>query len=344
MCETERPERSPTSLYRWLLADSLCRRMGSFVWEFDIFTSTMSLPVDAVEDQFRQEFVSITQSPEAKATLLQHVIHTKEHCSSGYVTTVKCVVCGNRPSYTLSSRIVGGNISADGQWPWQASLTFQGIHLCGGSLISAQWIVTAAHCVYDLYFPESWSVQVGLVNQPLEPSTNSVLVEKIIYHSKYKSSSMSNDIALIKLVTPFTFSGLIQPICLPNYGEDFPEGKICWISGWGATEEGGDTSQTMDYAGVPLISNKVCNTKYVYGGVIKPSMLCAGFLEGGVDTCQGDSGGPLACEDRKLWKLMGATSWGVGCAMRYKPGVYTRITSFLDWIHTQMEREERKMN
>ncbi|XP_040194976.1 transmembrane protease serine 3 isoform X3 [Rana temporaria] len=196
----------------------------------------------------------------------------------------------------------------------------------------------------SLYFPQSWNVQVGLINQPSEPPNNSVMVEKIIYHSKYKSSTMSNDIALIKLATPFTFSGLVQPICLPHYGEDFPEGKICWISGWGATEDGGDTSQTMDYAGVPLISNRVCNTKYMYGGVIKPSMLCAGFLEGGVDTCQGDSGGPLACEDRKVWKLMGTTSWGVGCALRYKPGVYTRIPSFLDWIHTQMEREERKIN
>ncbi|XP_063806594.1 transmembrane protease serine 3 isoform X3 [Pseudophryne corroboree] len=212
-----------------------CKQLG-----FSSFLSTASLPVDAIEEQFRREFVSITQSShfEAQGALLQHVIQAREQCSSGYVTTIKCLVCGNRPSYSLSTRIVGGNISADGQWPWQASLTFQGIHLCGGSLISAQWIVTAAHCVYDLYFPDSWSVQVGLVNQPLEPPTNSVLVEKIIYHSKYKSSSMTNDIALIKLATPFTFSDLIQPICLPNYGEHFPEGKICWISGWGATEEG----------------------------------------------------------------------------------------------------------
>ncbi|XP_073526944.1 transmembrane protease serine 3 isoform X1 [Phyllobates terribilis] len=327
--------------WKSLYGNLTCKQLG-----FASFVSTGSVPVTAVEEQFRREFVSIAKSsnPDMRETLIQQIIQGQEFCSSGNVTTVKCVVCGNRPSYSSSTRIVGGNISADGQWPWQASLTFQGIHLCGGSLISNRWIVTAAHCVYDLYFPESWSVQVGLVNQPLDLPTNSVLVEKIIYHSKYKSSSMSNDIALLKLAAPFTFSGLIQPICLPNYGEDFPEGKICWISGWGATEEGGDTSQTMDYAGVPLISNRVCNTKYIYGGVIKPSMLCAGFLEGGVDTCQGDSGGPLACEDRKVWKLMGTTSWGVGCALRYKPGVYTRITSFLDWIHMQMEREERRMN
>uniref|UniRef100_A0A8C0C3P3 Transmembrane serine protease 3 n=1 Tax=Buteo japonicus TaxID=224669 RepID=A0A8C0C3P3_9AVES len=99
----------------------------------------------------------------------------------------------------------------------------------------------------------------------------------------------------------------------------------------------GDTSDTMNYAGVPLISNTICNHRDVYGGIITPSMLCAGFLKGGVDTCQGDSGGPLACEDMSIWKLVGTTSFGVGCAEKNKPGVYSRTTSFLDWIHEQME-------
>ncbi|KAM8976963.1 transmembrane protease serine 3 [Pelodytes ibericus] len=326
--------------WRAVYGNFTCKQLG-----FSSYVSSANLPLGAVEEPFKRYFVSVSRSLYSGfITSLQSVVSPREFCSSGNVTTLKCILCGSRPSYRPSSRIVGGNASADGQWPWQASLSFQGIHLCGGSLITSQWIVTAAHCVYDLYFPESWTVQVGLVNQRQDSQNPPVPVEKIIYHSKYKSSSMTNDIALIKLAYPFIFTGLIQPICLPNYGEDFPEGKICWISGWGATEEGGDTSQTMDYAGVPLISNRVCNTKYIYGGVIKSSMVCAGFLEGGVDTCQGDSGGPLACEDRKVWKLMGTTSWGVGCALRYKPGVYTRISSFLDWIHVQMEREERKKN
>ncbi|KAH0624809.1 hypothetical protein JD844_032636 [Phrynosoma platyrhinos] len=136
--------------------------------------------------------------------------------------------------------------------------------------------------------------------------------------------------------SPFN-TGLIEPICLPNFGEHFPEGKMCWISGWGTTEEGGDTSETMNYAGVPLISNKVCNHREVYGGIVASSMLCAGYLKGGIDSCQGDSGGPLVCEDLNTWKLVGTTSFGVGCAEENKPGVYSRITSFLDWIHEQME-------
>ncbi|KAG8450131.1 hypothetical protein GDO86_002669, partial [Hymenochirus boettgeri] len=319
--------------WRAMFGNLTCKQLG-----FSSYVNSIDLPVESVEDQFRRHFVSVTPSPKSSGqmTLLQQLINPRQHCTSGNVTTLKCVVCGLRPSYTPTSRIVGGNASVEGQWPWQASLTFQGVHLCGGSIITPRWIVTAAHCVYDLLSPEFWSVRMGMVNQPLDSEGILIPVEKIIYHNKYKSSTMANDIALMKLAKPFTFNGSVQPICLPNYGEDFPEGKICWISGWGATVEGGDTSLTMDYAGVPLISNRVCNRKYVYGGIIKPSMLCAGFLEGGVDTCQGDSGGPLACEG-KLWKLMGTTSWGLGCAMKYKPGVYTRITSFLDWIHMQME-------
>uniref|UniRef100_A0A8C6Y0T1 Transmembrane serine protease 3 n=1 Tax=Naja naja TaxID=35670 RepID=A0A8C6Y0T1_NAJNA len=242
--------------------------------------------------------------------------------------------CGTRTWY--SPRIVGGNVSLLQQWPWQASLQFQGYHLCGGSVVTRRWIVTAAHCVYDLYLPGAWSVHVGLVILEESP-VNPHLVDKIIYHKNYKPKTMKNDIALIKLATPLALNGLIEPICLPNFGEHFPEGKMCWISGWGATEEGGDTSETMKYAGVPLISNKVCNHGEIYGGIVASSMLCAGFLKGGIDTCQGDSGGPLACKDMNTWKLVGTTSFGVGCAEENKPGVYSRITSFLDWIHEQME-------
>ncbi|KAF3815612.1 hypothetical protein GH733_016885, partial [Mirounga leonina] len=99
----------------------------------------------------------------------------------------------------------------------------------------------------------------------------------------------------------------------------------------------GDGSPVLSHAAVPLISNKICNHRDVYGGIISPSMLCAGYLKGGVDSCQGDSGGPLVCQERRVWKLVGATSFGIGCADVNKPGVYTRITSFLDWIHEQME-------
>ncbi|XP_057360900.1 transmembrane protease serine 3 isoform X2 [Manis pentadactyla] len=260
----------------------------------------------------------------------------REGCASGRAVTLQCTACGLRRGY--SSRIVGGNVSSLMQWPWQASLQFQGYHLCGGSIITPVWVVTAAHCVYDLYLPKSWTIQVGLVSL-LDSPAPSQLVEKIIYHSKYKPKRLGNDIALMKLAGPLTFNEMIQPVCLPNSEENFPDGKTCWTSGWGATEDGGDASPVLNHAAVPLISNKICNHRDVYGGIISPSMLCAGYLKGGVDSCQGDSGGPLVCQERRVWKLVGTTSFGIGCAEANKPGVYTRITSFLDWIHEQMERD-----
>uniref|UniRef100_A0A3B1KDV5 Transmembrane serine protease 3 n=1 Tax=Astyanax mexicanus TaxID=7994 RepID=A0A3B1KDV5_ASTMX len=240
--------------------------------------------------------------------------------------------CGSRPQF--STRIVGGNLSLEGQFPWQVSLQFQNEHLCGGSIVATRWILTAAHCVYGFAFPQVWTVLVGLTEQPVSVSGAKYLsVEKIIYHARYRPKGLDYDIALLKLVEPLAFNGLVEPICLPNFGEEFEDGKMCWISGWGRLRMG----VSLHSARVPLISAKACSQPEVYQGYISPGMICAGYLEGGTDSCQGDSGGPLACEDSSVWKLVGATSWGQGCAERNKPGVYTRITQALTWIHQQME-------
>uniref|UniRef100_A0A3B4E1Q5 Transmembrane serine protease 3a n=1 Tax=Pygocentrus nattereri TaxID=42514 RepID=A0A3B4E1Q5_PYGNA len=262
---------------------------------------------------------------------------SKTECSSGEVITLKCLDCGSRPQF--STRIVGGNLSREGQFPWQVSLHFQSEHLCGGSIVAPRWILTAAHCVYGFAFPQLWTVLVGLTEQPVS-GAKYLSVEKIIYHARYRPKGLDYDIAMLKLVEPLTFNGYIEPICLPNFGEEFEDGKMCWISGWGATEDGGEASVSLHSARVPLISAKACSQPEVYQGYISPGMICAGYLEGGTDSCQGDSGGPLACEDSSVWKLVGATSWGQGCAERNKPGVYTRITQALAWIHQQMEVRE----
>uniref|UniRef100_I3KLH9 Transmembrane serine protease 3 n=1 Tax=Oreochromis niloticus TaxID=8128 RepID=I3KLH9_ORENI len=267
--------------------------------------------------------------------------HSKTQCSSGLVTTLKCLECGVRPQYR--TRIVGGNISKQGQFPWQVSLHYRNEHLCGGSIISPYWVITAAHCVYGFVNSSMWAVYVGLTEQPLH-GAQALAVEKIVYHNRYRRKGLGYDIALMKLANPTLFpAGSVQPICLPSHGEEFKEGTLCWISGWGATEEDGDTSVVLRSAVVPLISNQNCNRPEVYKGLISSWMICAGYLDGGIDSCQGDSGGPLACEDSSVWKLVGATSWGIGCAHINKPGVYTRITCALSWIHKQMEVSEKNL-
>uniref|UniRef100_A0A4W4FHM2 Transmembrane serine protease 3a n=1 Tax=Electrophorus electricus TaxID=8005 RepID=A0A4W4FHM2_ELEEL len=248
-----------------------------------------------------------------------HSLSSKTECSSGKVITLKCLECGSRPQF--STRIVGGNLSQEGQFPWQVSLHIQHKHLCGGSIVTARWILTAAHCVYGQNL-NLWMVLVGLTEQPVNEAEY-LPVEKIIYHSRYRPRRLDYDIALLKLVEPLTFNGFVEPICLPNFGEEFEDGMMCWISGWGATKDG--ASMSLHSAQVPLISAKVCSQPEVYQGYISPGMICAGYLEGGTDSCQGDSGGPLGCEGNSVWKLVGATSWGQGCAERNKPGVYTLV-------------------
>ncbi|XP_034042193.1 transmembrane protease serine 3 [Thalassophryne amazonica] len=314
-----------------MLGISACRQLG-----YSSYVESLYIPLTSIEQELQLNLVSINMAQSGIVKLQNTTNLSKMYCNTRKVTTLKCVDCGSRPQY--QTRIVGGNVSAAGQFPWQVSLHFSDAHRCGGSIITPRWILTAAHCVFNLAETSLWTVNVGLTKQPLD-GARSLAVDQIIYHEGYGRSGMDYDIALMKLKEPLIFNGFVQPICLPNFGEEFEEGTMCWISGWGATEDGGETSLVLHSATVPLLSTKTCNQAGVYHGFITSWMICAGYLEGGIDSCQGDSGGALACEVSSVWKLVGATSWGTGCAVKNKPGVYTRITKSLTWIRQQLERD-----
>ncbi|KFV19177.1 Transmembrane protease serine 2, partial [Tauraco erythrolophus] len=270
---------------------------------------------------------------------LYQKLYSSDSCASGNVVSLRCIACGlSTKSVKVMNRIVGGSGAALGQWPWQVSLHVQGTHVCGGSIITHQWIVTAAHCVEgQLSDPNSWRVYAGILNQNEMLLQNGYRVQKIISHPDYDTDSKDYDIALMKLQTVLSFSDTVQPICLPNPGMMFQSNQQCWISGWGAEISGGKTSNTLNYAMVRLIENSVCNSLNVYSGMILPTMVCAGYLSGGIDSCQGDSGGPLVTNKSSVWWLVGDTSWGTGCASPNRPGVYGNVTVFTDWIYKNMQ-------
>ncbi|XP_074857006.1 ovochymase-1 [Carettochelys insculpta] len=257
-------------------------------------------------------------------------------------------VCGFPPlsPQWLSRRVVGGEEACPHCWPWQAGLQFLGDHQCGGVVISPAWVLTAAHCIQPTSRPLHWTVIVGDHDRTLKESTEQVRkVKTIVAHPDFDIVSYDSDIALIQLDVPLEYNTVVRPIRLPNNTEPLPPSALCTMTGWGSTQEAdGSLASCLQQTQVPILENEVCERNYYFHhpGGITARMLCAGFASaGGQDSCQGDSGGPLACyNEKEPFILYGITSWGVGCARPNKPGVYTRVRVFLDWIKSTIREIE----
>uniref|UniRef100_A0A8C7M077 Transmembrane serine protease 13 n=1 Tax=Oncorhynchus kisutch TaxID=8019 RepID=A0A8C7M077_ONCKI len=271
---------------------------------------------------------------------IQGQVNVSSSCPDQNTVSLKCIDCGRQQ---LSSRIIGGSVAKLGQWPWQLSLHFGGSHICGGILVSPDFVVTAAHCFPRSFHPvldaSRWRVYGGVVSQDQLPSP--YLVEKIIVNENYNNVTNDQDIAILKLASPVDFTNAVQPACLPAFDQTFPHGTKCWTSGFGTTDEGAaKPSKDLMEVAVDIIDVRVCNSSKVYSGSVSNNMLCAGDLKGGRDSCQGDSGGPLVCQaSDNLWQLVGVTSWGTGCGQSNRPGVYTKVSSLLPWIYSKMQLE-----
>ncbi|XP_043824308.1 cationic trypsin-3 [Dromiciops gliroides] len=217
-------------------------------------------------------------------------------------------------------KIVGGYTCEAYSLPYQVSLN-SGYHFCGGALINEQWVVSAAHC-----YKSRIQVRLGEHNiEVLEGNEQFISSAKVIRHPKYNSATIDNDIMLIKLNKPATLSSRVSTISLPT--SCAAAGTSCLISGWGNTaSSGADYPELLQCLDAPVLSDSTCRS--AYPGRITNNMICLGFLEGGKDSCQGDSGGPVVCNGQ----LQGIVSWGYGCAQKGKPGVYTKVCNYVDWI------------
>ncbi|XP_070708353.1 hyaluronan-binding protein 2-like [Pempheris klunzingeri] len=252
--------------------------------------------------------------------------------------------CGkSRPFHT--SRIYGGSKSFPGAHPWQVSLqsrpkgSSSGFsHICGGILLTSCWVLTAAHCIQSTV---DYQVVLGGVNiDKHEEMDQTIPVIQTIVHEDYRQTltALHNDIALLKLkVTDSPYCAketrFVKTVCLPD--QTFPAGKECVISGWGETETKRYSSQLLN-ARVFLISGERCKAPHIYADRLDDSMFCAGTLHGGIDSCQGDSGGPLVCEQNGTHFITGVVSWGDGCAVKNKPGVYANVHAFVSWIKSKI--------
>ncbi|CAI5783566.1 hepatocyte growth factor activator [Podarcis lilfordi] len=258
-------------------------------------------------------------------------------------------LCGRRHKKRnfLRPRIIGGSSSLPGSHPWLASI-YIGRNFCAGSLLRSCWVVTAAHCFADSPLKSTIRIVLG---QHFFNMTTAVTqefdVEKYFMHPDFTVyNPTENDIVLVKLKKVnqrcAVKSQFVRPICLPEKGMPFPDNQKCQIAGWGHLHENSSSySKVLQETSVPIIPDYKCQNYDVYGADISENMFCAGYLDGKSDACQGDSGGPLACEKDGVSYLYGIISWGDGCGKARKPGVYTRVTKYVDWINEKINRLQK---
>ncbi|XP_018080435.1 trypsin-like [Xenopus laevis] len=232
-----------------------------------------------------------------------------------------CVLLGAVAAFD-DDKIIGGSTCAKNSVPYIVSLN-AGYHFCGGSLLNNQWVVSAAHC-----YQASIQVRLGEHNIALSEGTEQFINSaKVIRHPNYNSRTTDNDIMLIKLASPASLNSNVNAVALPS--SCAAAGSSCLISGWGNTSTSGSNyPNLLQCLSAPILTTAQCTG--AYPGQITNNMFCAGFLEGGKDSCQGDSGGPVVCKGQ----LQGIVSWGVGCAQRNYPGVYTKVCNYNSWIQS----------
>lgn len=243
--------------------------------------------------------------------------------------------------YVRNSKIVGGSNAKFGQQPWQVAIVKQSLLsrkiACGGALINKKWVVTAAHCVYRSH---TSNLKVRLGEHNIRQTTESLPheeypVRRKVVNPGYHPSTYRHDIALLELSHPVVYRKHIIPACLPERGDEFA-GQKATVTGWGRIQYGNRNAPSeLQKVEVNVYSLKECQDMYKLVGrreTIYSTMLCAGYKAGGKDSCQGDSGGPLVTKKDNRAVLIGLVSWGVGCARANLPGIYTRISEYVDWI------------
>jgi len=230
--------------------------------------------------------------------------------------------------------IVNGENAKECVWKWQVGLKSRanGNPWCGGMLIKADTVLTAAHCL-EGESARGIHVVAGEWNIKRTSGNEQVIrARRLILHRNYKPSTTENDIAIIKLEKAFRLNNCVGLVCVPN--SDVRPGTDCWITGWGTLRSGGSSPDILQQGQVKTISERDCKNSGYDSNEITQDMLCAQGNRNGkiVDACQGDSGGPLVCKAGGRWTLYGATSWGQGCASRNYPGVWARVHHFKSWI------------
>ncbi|XP_050303752.1 trypsin alpha-3-like [Anthonomus grandis grandis] len=227
---------------------------------------------------------------------------------------------------TIDTRIVGGTEADIRQVPYQVSLKYFDQHFCGGTLITPDTVITAAHCFgvsYPSFTYPFFTVKVGSNTT----AGSSIAVKSVLIHPSYNNETIDSDICIVRLASNVTLNETVQLINVST-SDNYVAGSYATVSGWGYTQENGTVASLLRKVSVPLVDRTQCGRYYRSVINITKNMICAGFADGGKDACQGDSGGPLV----QYNQLIGVVSFGMGCARAAYPGAYTNVARFTEWI------------
>ncbi|KAK9730691.1 Trypsin [Popillia japonica] len=226
---------------------------------------------------------------------------------------------------TSDIRIVGGHQASEGQFPYQVSLqTRDKSHFCGGSILASKWILTAAHCLNKE--PSDYLIKAGTSVWSGSSGGTYHRIARFRNHESWDPILIKNDIALIELEDEIEFSNLAQPIEL----ETKVVGEVdAVVSGWGQDEKG-KRPDNLKYLNTSTLTNEQCLA--AWSKKYSPHAEICAFTAEGHDACSSDSGGPLVANGKQI----GIVSWGtVPCGLTM-PGLYTRVSSYIDWVHNVM--------
>lgn len=273
--------------------------------------------------------------------------------------TLRLADCGKRAFASQVGRtvprrptIAGGVEAQPGAWPWMAGIYIRSlgrdVFLCGSAIVSDKYVVSAAHCFGQRGGSTIQTSRYAIFAGSLKIKEGTLhTLSSITVHPQYKPLEHYNDLAVLEVRERFQFSANIRPICLPSPGgfQDIV-GEDVTVIGWGDQDFGGVQASVLREVTVQIIDNKECNDAYskLRGSSISQGItnkfICAGVPEGGKDACQKDSGGPLMIPRNGVWSLVGIVSFGYQCAQAGYPGVYTRVTEYIDWLNQVINVED----